>query len=176
MSTRDGALQMTPLRTPAEQGKHAQELELAVKWVTRRRVQVNRAATAWLVRRFVDMEAKFLFVEPHEVASVQAEQDAIGFDAPGARYPHEDARGRCSFEALVHERFPQDAALVELARIVHGADFPEQVSMTPESAGLLAISRGFPLVAQDDHETVEKASFLYDALYAALRKRIGDRP
>jgi hypothetical protein len=60
-----------------------------------------------------------------------------------------------------------------MARIVHGADFAEHVDMTPESAGLVAISRGFPLVARDDHETVEKASFLYDALYAALQKRTG---
>lgn len=144
-----------------------------MRWVTRKRIQVNRAATAWLIRRFIDREAEFLFVEPGEVASVQEERGAIGFDAPGARYPHQDDSGRCSFEALVVEHFPKDAALAELARIVHGADFDGQVGSTPESAGLLAISRGFPLVVMDDFETVERAGFLYDSLYASLRKRLG---
>ena len=142
-----------------------------MKWVTRKRIQVNRAATAWLVRRFIDHEAEFLFVEPQEVAGVQSEKGAIGFDAPGARYPHKDDQGRCSFEALVNEHFPGDTTLIELARMVHGADFPEHVGITPESAGLLAISRGFPLVAKNDEETVERAAFLYDALYAALQQR-----
>ena len=140
-----------------------------MKWVTRKRIQVNRAATAWLVRRFIDPQAEFLFVEPGEVAEVQAQQGAIGFDAPGARYPHKDEKGRCSFEDLVDEHCAGDAALKELARIVHGADLNEP-GIAPESPGLLSISRGFPLVARDDYETVEKAAFLYDALYASLRR------
>ena len=143
-----------------------------MKWVTRKRIQVNRAATAWLVRRFIDPEAEFLFVEPGEVAEVQTRDGAIGFDAPGARYPHQDARGRCSFEALVEERFPDDAALRELARIIHGADLKD-LGATPECPGLLTISRGFPLVARDDQETMEKSAFLYDALYASLQQRRG---
>jgi len=141
-----------------------------MKWVTRREIRVNRTATAWLVRRFVDPAAEFVFVEAERVAAVQGEEGASGFDAPGARYPHRDAEGRCSFEALVAEHRPGDPALRELARIVHGADFADEVGLTPEAAGLRAISRGFPLVAKDDHETVERASFLYDALYAALRE------
>ena len=141
-------------------------------WVTRRRIKVNRAATAWLIRRFIDPEAKLVFVEPEEVAEVQRHANATGFDAPGATYPHQDAHGRCSFEALVEEHCPGDAALVALARIVRGADFRDELHVTPESAGLRAISDGFPLVAKDDRETVEKAAFLYDALYAALRARI----
>jgi hypothetical protein len=144
-----------------------------VKWVTRKTVRVNRTATAWLVRRFVDPAAEFVFVEPERVADLEAREGAIGFDAPGARYPHKDARGRCSFEALVEEHRPGDAALRELARIVHGADFGDAISLTPESAGLRAISHGFPLVAGDDHETIARASFLYDALYAALQARLG---
>jgi hypothetical protein len=138
-------------------------------WVTRRHIRVNRTATAWLVRRFVDPQAVFRFVEPESVAAVQAAEGAIGFDAPGATYPHADAQGRCSFEALVDEHRPDDTALRALARIVRGADFADQIGITPESAGLRAISRGFPLVARDDDETVERAAFLYDALYAALR-------
>jgi hypothetical protein len=144
-----------------------------VKWVTRKSIRVNRTATAWFILRFVDSVAELVFVEPRDVADVQLREGAIGFDAPGARYPHEDDRGRCSFEALVEEHRPRDAALRELARIVHGADFADAVSLTPESAGLRAISQGFPLVAADDRETVARASFLYDALYAALRERLG---
>jgi len=142
-----------------------------MKWVTRRRARVNRVATAWLVRRFIDRDAEFLFVEADEVAAVQADRKAAGFDAPGARYPHRDAQGRCSFEALAEEHRPDDAALRAMARIVHCADFPDEVQDVAEAAGLRAISRGFPLVARDDHEALEKASFLYDALYAALQER-----
>src|SRR5262249_55662107 len=137
------------------------------------RIKVNRAATAWLIRRFIDPEAKFVIVEPEEVAQVQRRDNARGFDAPGATYPHQDAHGRCSFEALVEVHCAGDAALVALARIVRGADFQDHLGITPESAGLRAISDGFPLVAKDDLETVEKAAFLYDALYAALRARLG---
>ena len=144
-----------------------------MNWVTRRSIRVNRTATAWLIRRFLDPAASFLFVAPEEVAKVQKADDAIGFDAPGATYPHRDGKGRCSFEALVEERLPDDAALRALARIVHGADFDE-LHVAPEAAGLRAISRGFPLASANDEETVAKASFLYDALYAALKQ--GGKP
>ena len=144
-----------------------------MKWVTRRSIRVNRTATAWLVRRFLDPAASFLFVAPEEVAKVQKADDAIGFDAPGATYPHRDGKGRCSFEALVEERLPDDAALRALARIVHGADFDE-LHVAPEAPGLRAISHGFPLVSANDEETVAKASFPYDALYAALKQ--GGKP
>ncbi len=138
-----------------------------MRWVTRRRIRVNRTATAWFVRRFLDPEAELVFVEPGEVATVQ-QSGAIGFDAPGARYPHRDEHGRCSFEALVEEHRPNDAALRRLAFIVHCADFPDELSRSPEATGLRAISSGFPSVASDDHETVARAAFVYDALYAAL--------
>jgi len=142
-----------------------------MKWVTRRSIRVNRMATAWLIRRFIDPQAHLLFVEPDEVTEVQRREGATGFDAPGATYPHRDEHGRCSFEALVEEYYPVDAVLRELARIVRGADFAEEIGLTPESAGLRTISHGFPLVAQNDQEVVEKAAFLYDALYAALAQR-----
>lgn len=92
-----------------------------------------------------------------------------------ARYPHSDERGRCSFEVLAAEHRPHDEALRELARIVHGADFAAEVDLTPESAGLRAISQGFPLIARDDRDTVARTAFLYDALYAALQERLGVR-
>jgi hypothetical protein len=144
-----------------------------VDWVTRRSVRVNRTATAWLIRRFVDGDARFIFTAPERVAAIERTTGALGFDAPGAHYPHRDGAGRCSFEALVAEHCPDDPALAELARIVHGADFADAIALTPESAGLRAISQGFPLVSPDDDETIQRASFLYDALYAALRERLG---
>jgi hypothetical protein len=141
-----------------------------VKWLTRKRIHVNRTATAWLIRRFLDHEAEILFVEPEDVASIQRSAGAIGFDAPGAKYPHKDERGRCSFEQLVDERLSQDAALRHLARIVHGADFPEEPSSEPESVGLWAISQGFTEVGRDDGDIVARGSFLYDSLYAHLQR------
>jgi hypothetical protein len=149
--------------------------EVNVRWVTRRHIRVNRAATAWLINRFIDPEATFSFVEPDEVARVEREDGATGFDAPGARYPHKDSLGRCSFEALAAEHRPDDAALHELARIVRSADFREEIGNVPEAAGLRAISHGFPMVARSDHEVVEKAAFLYDALYASLVARGRER-
>ena len=141
-----------------------------MQWVTRRQIRVNRTATAWLIRRFIDPDATFTFVEPAEVLEVERRTGAIGFDAPGARDPHQDDLGRCSFEALVQEHRPDDPALRDLAKIVHSADFEERLAAVPEAAGLLAISRGFPLVAHDDFDTIERASFLYDALYATLQR------
>ena len=145
-----------------------------MKWVTRRNIRVNRTATAWLIRRFIDQAAEFLFVEPEQVEEIQDREGATGFDAPGATYPHVDDVGRCSFEALVDEYRPGDAALRAVAQIVRGADFADQIDVMPESAGLRAISHGFPLVARDDHETLEKASFLYEALYAFLNEPKGE--
>jgi hypothetical protein len=140
-----------------------------MKWVTRKQIRVNRVATAWLICRFIDQQAEFIFVEPDQVAEVQSRLGARGFDAPGATYPHNDAQGRCSFEALVDEYCSDNPVLKQIARIVRGADFPEEIDLTKESAGIRAISHGFPLVTRDDAETVEKASFLYDALYASLQ-------
>ena len=142
-----------------------------MKWVTRKQIRVNRVATAWLIRRFIDPQAEFIFVEPAEVAEVQRRENAKGFDAPGATYPHKDGKGRCSFEALVDEHCSDDSVLVAMAAMVRGADFGEETNLTEESAGIRTISQGFPLITSDDHETLEKASFLYDALYASIRAK-----
>ena len=144
-----------------------------MKWVTRRRIHVNRTATGWLIRRFLDPIAEIVFVEPDEVAGIQERESAVGFDAPGAMYPHQDASGQCSFEQLVAQRRPNDAALVRLAAIVHAADFPEEIDTTPEAAGLWAISQGFTDVGKNDDEILERASFLYDSLYAHLKRESG---
>ena len=143
-----------------------------MKWITRQRIQVNRTATCWLIARFIDREAEFLFVPADQVASLQAEQGAIGFDAPNATYPHKDAEGLCSFAALVHERIANDQVLVEMARIVQAADFNDRLDNHPAARGLQLISRGFPLVTNNDHETAKRASFVYDALYASIKNAL----
>jgi hypothetical protein len=168
-------------------------------WVTRAKIRVNRAATGWLVCRFIDPAARFRFVDPSDVGRVEREEGALGFDAPGARYPHKDGAGRCSFEALVEEHLAGDAALRELALIVRYADFPEDSRVVHsrqtalrlgvldtlslasqdrgraalDAAGLRSIASGFPLVAADDYDTLERSAFLYDALYASIRARLG---
>jgi hypothetical protein len=141
-----------------------------MKWVTRKGIHVNRTATGWLIRRFLDPGAEILFVEPERVAEIERREGAIGFDAPGAKYPHRDERRRCSFEALVDERLAGDEALRRLAKIVHGADFPDEMDITRESAGLWAISQGFTDVGKNDAEILARASFLYDSLYAHLKR------
>jgi hypothetical protein len=139
-----------------------------MKWITRQNIRVNRTATCWLIRRFIDPEAQFLFVPAEEVASMQVAQGATGFDAPGATYPHTNAQGLCSFAALVHERLAEDQVLVEMARIVQAADIQGQLEDHPAAYGLQLISHGFPLVTRDDYKTVQRAAFVYDALYTSI--------
>ena len=141
-----------------------------MKWITREKIQVNRTATCWLIRRFLDREADFLFVPADRVSSMQSEAGATGFDAPGATYPHQDAQGLCSFAALVHERLAHDPVLLEMARIVQAADIKGQLDDHPAARGLQLISRGFPLVTDNDHQTAERAEFIYEALYASIKQ------
>jgi len=141
-----------------------------MKWITRERIQVNRTATCWLIRRFLDSEAEFIFVPADQVAAIQGQTGATGFDALGATYPHQDEQGLCSFAALVRERQAHDPVLLEMARIVQAADIKGQLDDHPAARGLQLISRGFPLVTNNDHETAERAEFVYDALYASIKQ------
>ncbi len=141
-----------------------------MKWITREQIRVNRTATCWLIRRFLDERAEFVFVGADQVAPLQVETDATGFDAPGATYPHKDAQGLCSFAALVRERLAHDPVLLEMAEIVQAADIQGELDGHPAARGLQLISRGFPLVTNDDFETAERAAFVYDALYASIKE------
>jgi hypothetical protein len=141
-----------------------------MKWITREQIRVNRTATCWLIRRFLDGQAEFIFVPADQVESMQTQTGATGFDAPGATYPHKDAQGLCSFAALVRERLAHDSALLEMARIVQAADIRGALDNHPAARGLQLISRGFPLVTSDDNETAERAAFIYDALYASIKE------
>lgn len=137
-------------------------------WVTSRKIKINRAATAWLIRRFIDPEATFVFAAPGEVAVEAQRLNGVGFHAPGTRYPARDSEGRTPFEALVDERCSEDAALGRMRVIIRDADVP-RAGEVPEAAGVRLITGAFPLVAADDQETVERSRFLYDAMYAALQ-------
>jgi hypothetical protein len=141
-----------------------------MKWITRKQIRVNRTATCWLIRRFLDKDSELIFAPADQVGSMQTELGATGFDAPGATYPHQNAQGLCSFAALVFERLPHDSVLLEMARIVQAADIKDQLDDHPAARGLQLISRGFPLVTSSDDETVARAAFVYDALYASIKQ------
>lgn len=147
-----------------------------MKWITRENAAVDRIACPWLIRRFIDPGAEFLFVPAEEVASRAAESGAIPFDVPDVKFGHVD--GRCSFESIVLEYGLQcDAALARVAAIVHGADIAGAVGTTPESAGLMAIAHGFRLMHGRNDELKMKQQFpLYDALYMWAERLAPQRP
>ena len=140
-----------------------------MKWVTRARPKVDRVACPWLIRRFVDPDAEFIYVPPDHVAAVVAREGAIPFDVPGAELGHHGEE--CSFDAIMQKYKLGDPALARLALIVRGADTAAK-DLTPESRGLDAIAEGFRLAYQDDHELLERELPVYDALYAYCRARL----
>ena len=136
-----------------------------MKWVTRRNANVDRIACPWLVKRFVDPEAEFLFVPADEVMGVAEREGAIPYDVAGVELGHVD--GRCSFESIIVKYGLRDPALDRLARIVHGADVTADRAIVPEAAGLYAAAHGFAILhGDDDHRKIELETPLYDALYA----------
>lgn len=141
-----------------------------MKWVTRARPKTDRIACPWLIRRFIDPGAEFLFVPPEEVLTVAEREGAISFDAPGARYTHRE--GKCTFEVLVeeHRLAEGDPALAGMAGIIHAADIAEEVGTHPFGPALAAIGAAGLDVEADDHRLVERGSFVYDALYAWCRR------
>jgi len=141
-----------------------------MKWVTRARPKVDRVACPWLIRRFVDPAAEFLYVPPDAVGEVARREGAIPFDVPGAELGHQGVE--CSFDAIMRRYELRDPALARLALIVRGADTAAR-DLAPEAPGLEAIAEGFRLVYADDHELLERELPVYDALYAACRQRVG---
>ena len=140
-----------------------------MKWVTRERPKVDRVACPWLIRRFVDPEARFLYVPADQVMSVARTEGAIPYDVPDVELGHHGAA--CSFDAILDKHRLDDPALRHLARIVRGADTADK-DLTPESRGLEAIARGFGLVYDDDHRQLEAELPVYDALYAWCRTQV----
>ena len=142
-----------------------------MKWVTRARPKTDRIACPWLIRRFIDADAEIVFAPPAEVLMVAERQGGHSFDAPGARYDHRG--GKCTFEVLIDEYgLAEDRALARLAKIVHAADIEEELHTDPAGPGLLAIALGGLDVEADDHQLLERASFVYDALYAWCSRQV----
>ena len=134
-----------------------------MQWITRARPKIDRIACPWLIRRFIDPEAEFLFVPPAEVVPRAEATGAIPFDVEGVELSHDGPL--CSFDAL-HKKYDlTDPALHELAVIVRGAD-TARPELAPQAAGLLAISLGLSHNVQDDHEQLAHGMVIYDALYA----------
>ncbi len=142
-----------------------------MKWVTRARPKTDRIACPWLIRRFIDPDAEILYVPTDQVVAVQDETGAHGFDAAGATYDH---RGnKCTFEVLIDEyALAGDPALVRLARIVHAADIESEIGTDPFAPALLALAFGGLDVEADDDRLLERASFVYDALYAWCQQQV----
>ena len=136
-----------------------------MKWITRARPKTDRIACPWLIRRFIDPDAEILYVPAADVLVDADTEGALSFDAPGARYDHRD--GKCTFEVLIEDYdLHDDPALARLARIVHAADIATDLDTEPAAPGLLAIGLGGLDVEADDHRLLERATFVYDALYA----------
>ena len=138
-----------------------------MKWVTRSHVHVDRVACPWLISRFVDSEAEFLFVPKNQVESVVKESGAIPFDVPGVEMGHKD--GKCSFEAIIEKYGLTDKGLLRLAQIVHAADVDDDLNTDTIAPGLEAIAVGYSLRFPDDMENLSRQFEVYDALYAWCR-------
>ena len=136
------------------------------KWITRENAKVDRIACPWLIDHFVDKQAEFMFVPKDKVTEIAKREGAIPFDAPGAELAHykEDGKEHVSFDAIIRKYNLRDAALLELAMIVRGADADIE-NAPPESAGLEAAAMGFRKIAMDDHDNMRLQFPLYDALY-----------
>lgn len=147
-----------------------------MKFVTRAHAKVDRIACPWLIRRFVDRDAEFLFVPAEDVAAVAARENAIPFDVEGVEIGHHGPL--CSFDAVIDKFQLDDPALAMLAEIVRGADTSDR-NLRPESPGLYALASGFsalsPSQYADDHALIEAESPLYDALYEYCRQQLHQR-
>jgi hypothetical protein len=142
-----------------------------MKWVTRERPKIDRIACPWLIARFIDDDPEFLYVPTDKVLAVAEETDAIPYDVPGVELSH--VGDRCSFDAFLAKYSLDDPALHQLATIVRGAD-TSRLDLTPQSAGLFAISLGLSANFADDHEMLGHGMVMYDALYAWCRDRQGE--
>jgi len=140
-----------------------------MKWVTRLYVHVDRTACPWLIKRFIDQKAEFLFVPVEKIEETAKKEKAIPYDAPGVELGHHG--DKCSFDAIVEKYKIKDPAALELAKIVRAAD-TDKMELAPEAAGLEAIMTGFGIVSKSDYETIAKASPVYDAFYTNCKLKL----
>ncbi len=145
------------------QGQSTHSIQVKImKWVTRQYVHVDRTACPWLIRRFVDPKAQFIFVPVEKIEEIAKNEDAIPYDAPNVELGHHGEK--CSFDSVIEKYKIKDPAVLELAKIVRAAD-TDKMEDAPEAAGLEAIMTGFGIVSKDDYETIAKAGPVYDAFY-----------
>src|SRR5713101_675097 len=137
-----------------------------MRWITREHPKIDRIACPWLIKRFIDHEAEFLFAPPAAVLARAKERNAIPYDVEGVELSHSGPR--CSFDAFLRKYGLTDPALQELAVIIRGAD-TDKLDLAPQSAGLLAISLGLSRLFPDDHDLLSRGFLIYDALYEWLR-------
>jgi hypothetical protein len=141
-----------------------------MKWITRRNIHIDRTSCPWLIRKYIDPEAEFFFVDPTTDPKIL---DGNTFDMRGAEYSHEG--NKCTFQVMLERhRLSGDPALVEMGRIIRDADVPPSRTRRAESAGLDALIRGFQLAVPDDHEKLRLTAPLYDALYAYCQAKIAN--
>ena len=138
-----------------------------MKWVTRSHVHVDRVACPWLITRFIDSEAEFLFIPASQIEPVVQETGAIPFDAPGVELGHHE--GRCSFESIIQKYGLKETGLLRLAESGHAADVSADIDKDPIARGLEAIASGYSLRFPDDEENLAHQFEVYDALYAWCR-------
>jgi len=137
-----------------------------MKWITRERPKIDRIACPWLITKFIDKEPEFLYVPSGDVLHIAKETGAIPYDIPGVEFSH--VGELCSFDAFLKKYNLNDPALQQLAEIVRGAD-TSRLDLTPQSAGLYAISLGLSRNFLNDHEMLKHGMVMYDALYAWCR-------
>ena len=137
-----------------------------MKWITRSHVHVDRVACPWLIARFVDSEAEFLFVPKSKVMGMAEKTGAIPFDTPGAELHHRE--NLCTFDAIIEDYELTDEALLRMAKVINAAD-TENLEADPLAAGFEAIAVGYSLRYPDDLENIERQLEVYDALYAWCR-------
>ena len=144
-----------------------------MKWVTREKAKVDRIACPWLIRKFIDKNSEFLFVPPEKIPQVVKDTGAIAYDAKDAELTHykENGAERVSFDAIIKKYNVTDRAVLELAKIVRGAD-AKIPDAPPESAGLEAIAHGFRNLAKDDFENMRLQFPTYDALYKYCQLKV----
>jgi hypothetical protein len=139
-------------------------------WLTRSQVHVDRVACPWLIKRFIDSEAHFLFVPKSQVDRVAIEAGAIPFDAPEVELGHQE--GKCSFETIIEKYELTAPGLLRMASIVHAADIAADLHTDEIAPGLEAIASGFSLILPDDQANLDKQFIVYDALYAWCRLQV----
>jgi hypothetical protein len=141
-----------------------------MKWVTRSHVHVDRVACPWLILRFIDNEAEFLFVPSSQIKKAVADTGAIPYDAPDVELSHHE--GRCSFESIILKYELKEPALLRMAKIVHSADVTPDIDKDPIARGLEAIAVGYSLRYPDDEENLSHQLDVYDALYSWCRLQV----